>query len=61
MVAPDAAFAGRTPADEFFQAATIGLVALGAGALSLGGIAAQRAISLRRNPEADFFYESSSN
>lgn len=54
------ALQGRTPADEFFQAATIGLGALAAAALGLGGVAANRAISMRRNPEADFYYDSTS-
>ena len=60
MQASAEAFHGRTPADEFFQAATIGLGALAAAALGLGAVAASRAISLRRNPEADFIYDSSS-
>lgn len=46
----------RTPADVFVESATFGLVALGAGAMALGGVAGVRAIKLRRNPKGDYFY-----
>ncbi len=46
----------RTPADQFMDAAYIGLGMLGVAALGLGGTAAVRAIRLRRSGKADYFY-----
>lgn len=46
----------RTPADVFMESATFGLIAVGAGAIALGGVAGARAINLRRNPKGDYFY-----
>ena len=46
----------RTPADVFMESATVGLLAVGAGAVALGGVAGVRAIKLRRNPKGDYFY-----
>jgi hypothetical protein len=46
----------RTPADVFMESATFGLLAVGSGALALGGVAGVRAIKLRRNPKGDYFY-----
>lgn len=46
----------RTPADVFMESATFGLIAVGAGAIALGGVAGARAIKLRRNPKGDYFY-----
>lgn len=46
----------RTPADVFMESATFGLLAVGAGAIALGGVAGVRAIKLRRNPKGDYFY-----
>lgn len=45
-----------TPADSFFSAATVGLGAMGAGAVALGGAAIRRSIKLRKDPRADFLY-----
>ena len=47
----------RTPADVFIESATVGLLAVGSGALALGGVAGVRAIKLRRNPKGDYFYD----
>lgn len=49
--------AQRTPADVFIESATVGLLAVGAGAIALGGVAGVRAIKLRRNPKGDYFYD----
>lgn len=46
----------RTPADVFMESATVGLLAVGSGALALGGVAGVRAIKFRRNPKGDYFY-----
>ena len=46
-----------TPADVFFNSATVGLGVMGAGALALGGFALRRSIKLRNDPKADFLYE----
>lgn len=47
----------QTPAESFFEMATIALVAMAAGSAALGGVAILRAIKLRNNPNADFIYE----
>ena len=47
----------KTPADIFMESATIGLTAMGVGAIALGGFAGVRAIRLRKNPLGDYFYE----
>jgi hypothetical protein len=46
-----------SPADVFFNSATVGLGVMGAGALALGGFAVRRSIKLRKDPKADFLYE----
>lgn len=46
-----------TPADTFFQSASIGLGAMGVGAASLGVVAIRRSIRLRKDPKADFLYQ----
>lgn len=47
----------RTPAETFFEAATVGLVAMGAGSASLGAIAIRRAVKVRKTSNADYIYE----
>ena len=47
----------QTPAESFFEMATIALVAMAAGSAALGGVAIRRAIKLRNTPNADFIYE----
>ena len=47
----------KTPADIFMESATIGLTAMGVGAIALGGFAGVRAIRLRKNPLGDYFYD----
>ncbi|MEY3855693.1 MAG: hypothetical protein RJA45_163 [Actinomycetota bacterium] len=46
----------HTPADQFMDAAYIGLGMLTLAALGLGGTAATRAIRLRRSGKSDYFY-----
>ena len=48
----------KTPSDIFVESATVGLTAMGVGAIALGGVAGVRAIRLRKNPLGDYFYES---
>ena len=47
----------KTPADLFMESATLGLAAMGIGALAIGGVAGVRAIRLRKDPNDDYFYE----
>ena len=46
-----------TPAETFFNAATVGLSVMGAGVLALGGIAIRRSVTLRKDPKSDFLYQ----
>jgi len=46
-----------TPADLFFNSATIGLGAMGAGVVALGVVAIRRSIKLRKDPKSDFLYQ----
>lgn len=46
-----------TPADSFFQTASVGLGVMGAGAVALGAVAIRRSAKLRKDPKADFLYE----
>lgn len=46
-----------TPAEEFFQSASIGLGAMGAGAAVLGGVAVRRTVRLRKDQTTDFIYQ----
>ncbi len=48
----------KTPSEIFVESATVGLTAMGVGALALGGVAGVRAIRLRKNPTEDYFYDS---
>ena len=48
----------KTPSQIFMESATVGLTAMGVGAIALGGVAGVRAIRLRKNPHGDYFYES---
>lgn len=45
-----------SPAAEFMEKAQVGLLAMGAGALALGGVATTRAVRARRNKTEDYFY-----
>jgi len=48
----------KTPADIFMESATLGISAMAVGALAFGGVASVRAIRARKNPLADYFYDS---
>ena len=48
----------KTPADTFFEAAMIGLAALGGGALSLGAVAGIKARRAKNSSSEDYFYDS---
>jgi hypothetical protein len=50
--------ATKSPSQIFVESATVGLTAMGVGAIALGGVAGVRAIRLRKNPTGDYFYES---
>lgn len=47
----------QTPAETFFELATVALVTMAAGSAALGAIAIRRAVKLRKTPNSDFIYE----
>ena len=47
----------QTPADSFFQLATVAISTMAAGSLALGGFALRRTVKLRNNPNSDFIYK----
>ena len=47
----------QTPADSFFQLATVAISTMAAGSLALGGFALRRNVKLRKNPNSDFIYK----
>ena len=47
----------QTPAESFFEMATVALIAMAAGSAALGAVAIRRAIKLRNTPNSDFIYE----
>jgi len=47
----------QTPADSFFQLATVAISTMAAGSLALGGFALRRTVKLRNNPNSDFLYK----
>ena len=47
----------ESPAQSFFEIATVALAAMVAGSLALGAVASRRAIKIRNTPNADFIYE----
>jgi len=46
-----------TPAEVFFNSATIGLGVMGAGVIALTTFAIRRAIRIRKDPKSDFLYQ----
>jgi hypothetical protein len=46
-----------TPADVFFNSATIGLGVMGVGVAALAAVAIRRAIRVRKDPKSDFLYQ----
>lgn len=47
----------NSPAETFFNTATIGLGVMGAGAAALGAVAIRRTVKLRKDPKSDFLYQ----
>jgi len=47
----------QSPADSFFQLATVAISTMAAGSIALGGFALRRTVKLRKNPNADFIYK----
>lgn len=47
----------QSPADSFFQLATVAISTMAAGSLALGGFAIRRTVKLRKNPNSDFIYK----
>jgi hypothetical protein len=48
---------GESPAQSFFEIATVALGAMAAGSIALGAMAIRRAVKIRKTPNADFIYE----
>lgn len=46
-----------TPADTFFNAASVGIGVMGVGVVALGVFAVRRSAKLRQDPKSDFLYE----
>lgn len=49
--------AGRTPADSFFQVATVAMTTMAAGSFALGAFAIRRSIRMKNTPDSDFIYK----
>ena len=49
--------AGKTPADSFFQVATVAMTTMAAGSFALGAFAIRRSIRLKNTPASDFIYK----
>ena len=49
--------AGKTPADSFFQVATVAMTTMAAGSFALGAFAIRRSIRLKNTPDSDFIYK----
>lgn len=47
----------NTPAQNFFEAATLAIGAMAAGSATLGAVAIRRTIKLRKTAKADYIYE----
>ena len=47
----------QSPADSFFQLATVAISTMAAGSIALGGFALRRTVKLRKNPNSDFIYK----
>ena len=48
---------GKTPADAFFQVATVAMTTMAAGSFALGAFAIRRSIRLKNTPDSDFIYK----
>ena len=49
--------AGKTPADSFFQVATVAMTTMAAGSIALGAFAIRRSIRMKNTPDSDFIYK----
>ena len=49
--------AGKTPADSFFQVATVAMTTMAAGSVALGAFAIRRSVRLKNTPDSDFIYK----
>jgi hypothetical protein len=49
--------AGKTPADSFFQVATVAMTTMAAGSFALGAFAIRRSIRMKNTPDSDFIYK----
>ena len=47
----------NTPAQNFFEAATVAIGAMAAGSAALGAVAIRRTVKLRKTAKADYIYE----
>lgn len=48
---------GKTPADSFFQVATVAMTTMAAGSFALGAFAIRRSIRMKNTPDSDFIYK----
>lgn len=48
---------GKTPADSFFQVATVAMTTMAAGSFALGAFAIRRSIRMKNSPDSDFIYK----
>ena len=49
--------AGKTPADTFFQVATVAMTTMAAGSVALGALAIRRSIRAKNTPDSDSIYK----
>jgi hypothetical protein len=49
--------AGKTPADSFFQVATVAMTTMAAGSVALGAFAIRRSIRAKNTPDSDSIYK----
>ncbi len=48
---------GQTPADSFFQLASVAIGSMAAGSIALGAFAVRRTVRLRNTADADYIYK----
>jgi hypothetical protein len=49
--------AGKTPADSFFQVATVAMTTMAAASVALGAFAIRRSIRMKNTADSDFIYK----
>lgn len=47
----------KTPADSFFQMASVAISTMAAGSIALGGFAIRRSVRMKNSPDSDFIYK----